>query len=273
MAMQQGASMIKLLAVSVLVSACGAVTDAPPATIRVAHVSPGAPAVDFCLAVHGTTAYDGPILAGVGRAAGLAYGTVTRYFDVEAARYDVRLVAPGAKDCREPLAALDDFTRLPALEDGASATIAAEGTLGGLGEAGFTLRGYADDDEVAHGKAKLRFIHASPGTPAVDVGTGGGAGFAPVFSNVAFGHASAVETAPLAGVLISARATGANQDVLAIDGASLPAGAIATAFANGQLGNATTPLRVLLCLDNGEPDGVHSQCSVVGDAPRHAIAP
>ena len=59
-------------------------------------MSPGAPAVDFCLARHGTTQFTGPILANAGRAAGLSYATVTRYFDVDAARYDVRLVAPGA---------------------------------------------------------------------------------------------------------------------------------------------------------------------------------
>ena len=147
---------------------CGASVGpaATSARVRVAHVSPGAPAVDFCLAPHGTASFTGPILAGAGRAAGLSYGTVTRYFDVEAARYDVRLVAPGATDCKQPLANLDDFTRLPELADGASATIAAEGTLGGQGDAAFTLRAYADDDEVAAGKARLRLIHASPGTPA-----------------------------------------------------------------------------------------------------------
>jgi hypothetical protein len=67
---------------------------APTAHVRIAHVSPGAPAVDFCLARHGTTRFTGPLLAGAGRAAGLSYATVTRYFDVDAARYDVRLVAP-----------------------------------------------------------------------------------------------------------------------------------------------------------------------------------
>jgi hypothetical protein len=251
---------------------CGA-SVGPAATnarVRVAHLSPGAPAVDFCLAPHGTASFTGPILAGAGRATGLSYGTVTRYFDVEAARYDVRLVAPGATDCKQPLANLDDFTRLPELADGASATIAAEGTLGGQGDAAFTLRAYADDDEVAAGKARLRLIHASPGTPAVDVGSGGGALFAPVFTSIAFGAAGTVEIAPLAGVELSARAHGATQDVLSIEGAALPAGAIATAFAIGQLSSSDAPLRVLLCLDNAEPNGVHSQCSIAGAAPRRA---
>jgi len=251
---------------------CGA-SVGPAATnarVRVAHLSPGAPAVDFCLAPHGTASFTGPILAGAGRAAGLSYATVTRYFDVDPARYDVRLVAPGAADCKQPLAGLDDFTKLPELTAGASFTVAAEGTLGGQGDAAFTLRGYADDAEPAAGQAALRFLHASPGTPAVDVGAGGGALFAPVFTNVAFGAAASVATAPLADALLSARAHGSSDDVLAIAHAALPAGTIATAFAIGQLGVAATPLRVLLCIDNGEPNGVHSPCTVVGDAPHNA---
>lgn len=266
--------MLKLsnsLVACLLATACGAVTPAPPATarVRVAHVSPGAPAVDFCLARHGTTQFTGPVLAGAGRAAGLSYATVTRYFDVDPARYDVRLVAPGATSCAQPLAGLDDFTRLPELAPGASATIAVEGTLGGLGDAGFALRAYDDADETPPGQASLRFVHASPGTPPVDAGTGGGALFTPVFSAVAFGAAATITTAPLTDALISARAHGTAADVLAVDHTSLPAGTLATAFAIGQIGGAA-PLRVLLCLDNAEPNGVHAACSVVGDAPRLA---
>lgn len=264
--------MKRTLVVCLLASGCGTVADAPSASarVRVAHVSPGAPAVDFCLAPHGTARFTGPILAGAGRAAGLSYATVTRYFDVGPARYDVRLVAPGAASCAQPLAGLDDFTRLPELAAGASVTIAAEGTLAGQGDAAFTLRGYTDDTEAMPGHAALRLIHASPGTPAVDAGSGGGVVFAPVFDDVAYGEASTVAIAPLADALLSARAHGSAQDVLAIDHTSLPEGSVATAFAIGQLGAGAAPLRVLLCLDNAEPNGVHAQCSVVGDAPHAA---
>jgi hypothetical protein len=34
---------------------------------------------------------------------GISYGNVTRYLDVEATRYDVRLVAPGSADCNRAL--------------------------------------------------------------------------------------------------------------------------------------------------------------------------
>jgi hypothetical protein len=139
--------MMKSLAVCVVAWGCGAVTDAPSpmnqAQIRVAHVSPEAPAVDFCLAPHGTASFAGPILAGAGRAAGLSYGTVSRYFAVDAGDYDVRLVAPGAADCKAPLAGLDDFTRLPAVEAGAAVTVATEGMLGGQGDAAFSFQSRA----------------------------------------------------------------------------------------------------------------------------------
>jgi hypothetical protein len=209
----------KSLVACLLATACGTVTGSPPDTtarVRVAHVSPGAPAVDFCLARHGTTQFTGPILAGAGRAAGLSYATVTRYFDVDAARYDVRLVAPGATSCAQPLAGLDDFTRLPELTPGASATIAAEGTLGGQGDAAFTLRGYADATEVPAAMTRLRFVHASPGTPPVDVGTGTGVGFQRLFAGVAFGKVAVhppledgyLQTPPLTAATLTARLSG-----------------------------------------------------------------
>ena len=269
--------MSKSFAMCVVALGCGSVAHEPSmgggddqAQIRVAHVSPGAPAVDFCLAPHGTASFTGPVLAGAGRATGLSYATVTRYFSVDPGQYDVRLVAPGAADCKTPLAGLDDFTKLPMLAAGTAATIAAEGMLGAQGAAAFTLRGYADDTAVDSGQARLRFIHASPGTPAVDTGTGGGALFTPVFVNLAYGAASTVTTAPLEQVELSARAHGTTSDVISALGTTLPAGAIATAFAIGELGNADTPLKILLCTDNAEPNGVHSICSVVGDAPARA---
>ena len=256
---------------------CDAVVDPTPpssARMRVAHLSPDAPAVDFCIAPAGTTAFIGPVLAGAGAPLGLSYSNVTRYLDVPADQYDVRLVAPGAADCSRPLVA--DVTGLPALPPGASATLAATGKLDhdGTGEA-FAVRAYIDDATVPAGQAKLRFVHASPGTPPVDVGLGGGALFTPVFPNIAYGTTLArdngyITTPPIEGAELSARATGTATDVLSITPASLPAGAIATAFAIGQVGNAAAPLGVLLCLDNNQPHGYETECSVVGAPPARA---
>lgn len=259
---------------------CDAVVDpdgAPEpaaARVRVAHLSPDAPPVDFCIAPAGTQDFAGPVLAGAGAPLGISYANVTRYVDVDAIRYDVRIVAPGAADCARPLVA--DTTDLPALPAGASATIAATGKLDhdGTGEA-FALRAYIDDATVDAGRAKLRFVHASPGTPAVDVGLGGGALFQPVFANIPYGGILAegngyVTTAPFSGAELAARVSGTASDVLSIKPAALPEGAIATAFAIGQVGSAAAPLGVLLCVDNSAPHGIETECSVVGAAPERA---
>jgi hypothetical protein len=238
------------------------------ARVRVAHLSPDAPAVDFCIAAHGTSTWTGPVMAGAGGPLGLAYGQVTKYLDVGAIRYDVRLVAPGQADCSRGL--VPDFTELPELTAGITATIAATGNLMHGGAAQFTLRAFIDDVAVEPGKSKLRFIHASPGTPNVDVGVGGGVLFAPVFGNVAYGDADTITTAPAKNIEISARAAGAQSDVLAIKPATLAADSVATAFAIGEIGNAAAPLRVLLCKDSGAPHMLFTECNVVGDAPERA---
>jgi hypothetical protein len=252
--------------------------DASPITanVRVAHLSPGAPAVDFCLAPHGTTTWTGPVLAGLGVTTGLPYSNVTKYVAVGAQQYDVRIVTPGAT-CMT--GAVPDITNLPALPAGGSVTLAAIGELapGDGGGAPFSLKAFIDDTSVASGKAKLRFVHASSGSPTVDVGLGGGVLFTPVFADVSFGNTAAaampngyVETNPLTNAEISARADNTTTDVLAIKGANLAAGTIATAFAIGKIGNTTSPLKVLLCADNGAPNGNLAPCSVVGDTPTRA---
>ncbi len=257
-----------------------AATDAAAAAlVRVAHLSPDAPAVDFCIAAHGTTSFSGPVLKGASLTAGLSYPSVTQYLPVPAGQYDVRLVAPNAADCHTSLAGLADFKSLPALPAGASVTIAAEGDVAADAGVPFGLTAYVDDTTAPAGKASLRFVHASPGTPPVDVGTGAGATFTAVFSDVAFGAVAAaagpidangyLQTAPLTGVELSARAHGSQTDALVIPSATLPAGAVATAFAVGELGNTKTPLAVLLCVDSAAPSGGLSSCSLVGDSLAH----
>ncbi len=246
------------------------------ARIRVAHLSPDAPAVDFCLASAGTGEFAGPVLASAGGLAGLSYSKVTKYLDVAPDQYDVRLVAPGSKDCSTSLGGLPDVTNLPALTVGATATIAATGLLShGEGQP-FELKAYLDDADVAAGQAKLRFIHASPGTPNVDVGLGGGVAFTPVFTDIPYGGSRAhdngyfVTTVDGREFEISARVTGTTADVIAVKPVGLPAGAIATAFAIGEIGNAQAPLRVLICNDNGAPHDLETECAVTGAAPERA---
>jgi hypothetical protein len=264
------------LVASVSLLGC-ATEDGPTSTarLRIAHLSPDAPAVDVCIAPHGTTDFTGPVLAGAGAASGLAYGNVTKYLDVEAIQYDVRIVAPGAANCDQAVGGLADITDLPVLPEGASATISAIGRLDASTSQPFRLAAFIDDTEVTFGKAKLRVIHAAPGTAGVAVGFGGGVVFDPFIDNVQFGSTTQAnngyfEVSPIADGEITARDIVSGQDAISIKPVMVPAGAIVTAFAIGTAGNALSPLDVLLCIDNADANGLLSNCKKAGSAPERA---
>jgi hypothetical protein len=236
--------------------------------VRVAHLSPDAPAVDFCVAPVGTTDFIGPVLASIGNPLGIEYTKVTKYLEVPAGQYDVRLTLPNSADCSRML--LPDITGLPALPGGSYVTLAATGLITHDGSgAEFSLRPYVDDLSTSATQGKLTFVHASPGTPAVDVGTSGGIYFTPVFSNVEYGGSDSISLSPFENVELSARASGTASDVIAIKGAALPAGASLTAFAIGQLTSDSKPLGVLICKDRSV-HGMNTECSVVGGTPERA---
>jgi len=233
--------------------------------VRVGHLSPDAPPVDFC--VDPGSGFIGPVMASLSDTDGLAYTEVTDYLELPAATYAVRLVAPNASDCDTPLGPAD--TTGIVLPEDVDATIAAIGMLTPAGEdEAFELTVYVDDNaDPATGKAHLRFIHASPDTPGVDVGTGSEetSDFSAIWDNVPYPEVGLVggqpylETDPLSGVTISAQANDAGVDALVISGVNLPEGAIATAYAIGNLDADPQDLKVLLCVDNAAP----VSCSVV----------
>src|SRR5688500_2706374 len=84
------------IAIGLFAIGCGETVMGPDGTARVAHLSPDAPAVDFCIAAHGSDEWAGPVLGSAGGPLGLSFGQLTKYLDVEAMRYDVRLVAPAS---------------------------------------------------------------------------------------------------------------------------------------------------------------------------------
>jgi hypothetical protein len=232
--------------------------------LRVAHLSPDAPAVDVC--VNPGSGFIGPVLATAGDNDGLAYPEVTSYVAVPAATYSVRIVAPGSANCNTALAGLPDVTGV-AVAAASDYTAAAVGMLTpGASDDAFSIKLLADDNTHANSaKGYLRFVHASPDAPAVDVGLGSGSSFTAVWSDVEFGEVgqvtgqSYVETDPIANGTVSARATGTTADALVIPGVNVPAGAVATAFAIGNLDGMPKPLKVLLCVDSA----AMSACSVV----------
>jgi hypothetical protein len=262
------------IATTALLIACGD-DDSPaaapaaagePVKLRIAHLSPDAPAVDVCLAPSGSGSFVGPVLEQAGATSGLAYGQVTRYLDLDPGAYDVRVVAANASACATSVV---PDTEGVALEGGRTLTVAAVGLAApSAGQPAFALVPFVDETDVAAGNVKVRFIHASPGTPAVDVGTGSGSGFAPVFTAVPFASTDAdlapagyVETAPLSSATLSARATGTTADALVLTDVSVPAGAIVTVFATGLLGGEP-PLAALVCADDTTGTALLSECTL-----------
>ena len=285
--------------------------------IRVAHLSPGAPAIDVCLRPRaaagdggeagvdaasdaadatdgamadaadgsdgaldaGADATDGgndgfsigPVFKGLGVTAGLAYTQVSSYLSVPPGAYDVRIVAPNSPNCRTALAGLPDTT-LDVVAVGTYSTIAAIGVINSDAGQDFQLRRYLDERAVTAGSGKLRFIHAAPGVPNVDVGVGTAESFLAIFDNVPFGGvgvgtgvdvAGYIETPPVSNQTLVARIHAIPTDVLAIPGFTLAAGQISSAFAVGEAASVTAPLKVLVCNNLDTSKAPLSNCSAL----------
>ena len=126
--------------------------------LRVAHLSPDTPAVDFSV---------DPVDAASPAAGvpGVGYGTVSGYRAVPAGVYRVGLRRAGADPTTPPL--LSTTVRV---EDGAARTVAGVGSFGDLG-----LRVLEDDlSPPPAGQARVRVVDAAARAGAVDVSVAGG---------------------------------------------------------------------------------------------------
>lgn len=159
-------SVAALPAVVLLAAAASAL-----AGVRVAHLSPDTPAVSVFLGPAG-----GP-LAQVGT--GLTYGQFLpaqagtgAYVPVPTGSYDARVDAPSLGPAGTGAITISNA----ALDGNTNYTIAAVGTLNALLNPGqtpttaaLTSQVYVDDNTITPGQARIRFIHASANTPAVDI--------------------------------------------------------------------------------------------------------
>lgn len=135
----------------------------PTASIRLAHLSPDAPAVRVCLATSDGTFTDQeqPITPA------LSFAQIGSYATLPTGDFKVRVVGGSDTSCATPLVpSLADVT-LPTLEQGEVVTVAAIGRVADLGAAtGVQIVFYSDlAERPADGTANVRFIHAAPGTP------------------------------------------------------------------------------------------------------------
>ncbi|MFO0630442.1 MAG: DUF4397 domain-containing protein [Polyangiales bacterium] len=235
--------------------------DVPVGTfdVRVAHLSPGAPAVDFCVRPASATSWMGvsPTLRGLGVTAGLAYTQVTRYLSLPAGAYTVRLVAPNSANCSTALANLPDGN-LPMLAAGTRATVSAVGVLGDMGATAFRLNPTVEDAPAGMGQLQIASCtprRARPGWTPRDprrrhdvhravqqrgLPQRGG-------RRLLQRHRHHQRLLAARGVAGMDRQAGVYP--LQIDGVSVPLGATVTAFAVGRLGNTQTPLSALVCND------------------------
>lgn len=226
------------------------------ASVRVAHLSPDAPAVDFCVIPQGGDPI-GPVLEAVaGVPEGLAFPAATPYLELPAGTYDVRILLADATTC--DTGAVPDVTGIELQAD----TVYTAAAIGMLtpdeGDEAFELALFEDDNAVETGKVRVRFIHASPDTPPVDVGLNSGKEFVPVWTNAAYGQIGLVggqpyvSVDPLTDAQLSARASGTTADALVLDGVTIPTDQVVTVFAIGNLDSDPEALRVLACLDLGD---------------------
>jgi|HubBroStandDraft_2_1064218.scaffolds.fasta_scaffold54041_2 hypothetical protein len=182
----------------------------PLVGVRIAHWSSDSAGVDVCLRPHGSTSFRGPMMeqaalargdAGDAGSPGIFFTQVSSYFLLPPAQYDARFVPAGATDCT--VAITTDATNLATLtQNDALETIALLGdSFVEAGPSSLKVMGFLDDAAVAEeGLIGVRFIHAAPSVPPVDVGTGlvvtpavsKAFTFDPMFDAVAYGTVSNV---------------------------------------------------------------------------------
>ena len=182
--------------------------DAQQATgrIRVVHMSPDAPAVDI-------------LVDGQRAISNLAFKGATEYASLPAGQRDVQ-VTPAGQNENAVIAA-----QLP-VQAGQDATVVAVGRVANIG----ALPLPDDNRAPAAGKAKVRFVHASPDAPNVDIAVAGG----PVlFANVAFRGVAGYSEVDAGTYSLEVRAAGSQNVALTVPNVALSPGQIVTVFAAG----------------------------------------
>jgi hypothetical protein len=271
----------------------------PPALafVRVANWSSDAPAVDFCVAPHGTKNFTGPLVANLtsaidsagvieAGAAALPFPAVSAYTLLPPATYDARLVAAGAADCSVGIIA--DVTNLPAITVGQAITIALIGAAHPVGaQPALEMTGFLDDT-LPPTTTSVRGINASPDLPLVDIGTLKSNKFTLLMGGIPFGGTapppvpdSGVPTADghgyitagaLAAATIYAASAGTTTPSATAPAISTAAGAIVSFIVVGTsmptLNEAGAPNAQLVeCVDNAGTLGNLGSCALVSASP------
>lgn len=209
--------LLMVFATVVALMASTAVTFAAGPRVRVVHASPDAPAVDVL--VNGSAAFTNAPFKGI-----------TNYASLEAGTYSVDVVPTGAT---EPKVISANLT----LDADKDYTVVAVGKL-----ADIEPLVLVDNNAMpAAGKAHVRFVHASPDAPAVDIAVKDG----PVlFPNVAFKGVGDYLPVDAGTYDLEVRLAGTETVALPVNGLTLEAGTVYTVFAMGLAGGEPTLVAV-----------------------------
>jgi hypothetical protein len=263
----------------------------PSAFIRLANWSPDSPSTgyDFCVSAHGANSWQGPQLAAAtssdaGGGLTLGFPTVTTYFEIDAAAYDVEIVAGNATDCTTVVGTANTSIFAGGLTANSYYTLAIVGDTATAGsDPGVTTIGFQDDPAPTAGGVNLRFLNAAPefnGTTTVDFGTGalGASSFVGLETSVAFATLATsatsdagtvdsngyVSTAAFASATeFSAHTTtGGNTDTATVSGVTIAANTSATLILiNGKTGGAAASFLVCQGDTTSSTTSLLSTCS------------
>ena len=190
--------------------------SAASADLRVIHASPDAPNVD----VYVNNAPDGsPAISN------LAYTFGTPYIDLPSADYRFRVTPAGALapvviDVTAPIDANLDYS------------VVATGFL-----ADIQASVYIDDNTINPNAARIRFIHASPDAPTVDIFAVGGPD--PLFDAVSFRESGGYIAVPGGSYDLEVRLDAGGGLALAVPGLQVQNGYVYTIFALGSVAGNT----------------------------------
>jgi hypothetical protein len=185
-----------------------AIADGHKARVRAVHASPDAPAVDILV-------NDGVAFANA------PFKGITDYAQVDSGTYNIKVVPTGATT---PVVIEADLEL-----KGNDYTIVALGKLADIEP----LVLIDNNSAPAAGKAHVRFVHASPDAPAVDIAVKGG----PVlFSNVAFKGVGDYLPVDAGTYDLQVKVAGSETVALDVPGLALQAGTVYTVFAMGLAG-------------------------------------
>lgn len=183
------------------------------ARVRVVHASPDAPAVDVY--VNGSKTLSN-----------VSFFTASNYLSVPAGSYRFQVTAAGTPADK----AVIDASGV-SLAAGKDYTIVAANTLNAIEPL------VLEDNNAAPaaGKAHVRFVHASPNAPAVDVKVAGGP---TLFSNIAFKSTGTYTPVDAGTYNLQVTPAGKSDVVLDVPSVKLDAGTVYTIYATGLVGGS-----------------------------------